>query len=215
MSKKREEKRSIDRERERSHGVCSVRTMVLADPDKAIFDKSGVTYKIYSLSNNTFFESGMNPEEIKPNDFVIKSENYGIPQARHRVILIGVRNDIQSKPRQLMQVPTVSVRNVIGNLPILRSGLTKQKDTKENWMKAIHNHIAELNSELNSRTQYNELSNFLSNLIPKVSTTSDRGDLRIENPQKQVWLNSALKNWYYDKRLNKILNHESAPNPSI
>jgi DNA (cytosine-5)-methyltransferase 1 len=34
--------------------------------------------------------------ELKPSDFIIHSEHYGVPQMRHRVILLGIREDIQN-----------------------------------------------------------------------------------------------------------------------
>ena len=32
----------------------------------------------------------------RPGDFVVKSEDYGIPQSRHRVIILGIREDLSS-----------------------------------------------------------------------------------------------------------------------
>jgi DNA (cytosine-5)-methyltransferase 1 len=29
-----------------------------------------------------------------PADFIVKAEEYGVPQARHRVIIVGVRKDV-------------------------------------------------------------------------------------------------------------------------
>lgn len=42
-------------------------------------------YTIYSL---------VVADPQKPSDYVVKAERYGIPQARHRVILLGIRNDM-------------------------------------------------------------------------------------------------------------------------
>lgn len=60
-------------------------------------------------------------------NYLIRSEEFGIPQARHRVILIGVREDIKQIPDILDKniYPKVSVKEVIGDLPKLRSGLSK------------------------------------------------------------------------------------------
>ena len=73
---------------------------------------------------------------FEPSDFVVRSEDYGIPQARHRLIILGVRGDIAAQPGLLRQVPSVSVREVIGDLPRLRSKLSSG-DTPEAWAAAL------------------------------------------------------------------------------
>jgi DNA (cytosine-5)-methyltransferase 1 len=61
-------------------------------------------YHIHSLIERRLFENG------NLEGSVIRSENYGIPQARHRVILLGIRDDIHGvTPRILVPRPTVSV----------------------------------------------------------------------------------------------------------
>lgn len=37
----------------------------------------------------------MNFEKINLQNFIVKAEDYGIPQARHRVILMGIRSDVK------------------------------------------------------------------------------------------------------------------------
>lgn len=57
--------------------------------------------------------------EVAPRDFVIRSEDYGIPQARHRVILLGVRSDIGSDslaPLTKVREPS-TVWHAIGGMP--------------------------------------------------------------------------------------------------
>jgi len=53
-------------------------------------------YKIYSLVINSQLPE--NPDYQNYSDFLIRAEEYGIPQARHRVILLGVREDIKKVP---------------------------------------------------------------------------------------------------------------------
>ena len=64
------------------------------------------------------------------NQVVILSEQYGIPQARHRVILLGIRNDLKKKPTSLKKhQDKINIEEVINDLPRLRSGLSKLEDT--------------------------------------------------------------------------------------
>src|SRR5437899_10262161 len=39
--------------------------------------------------------------QAQPRDFVLKAEDYGIPQARHRIIILGVRADLRWTPAPL------------------------------------------------------------------------------------------------------------------
>jgi DNA (cytosine-5)-methyltransferase 1 len=86
------------------------------------FEQAG--YRIHSLVKQR--QADTRPD---PHDFIICSENYGIPQERHRVIVLGVRKDIKKKPNTLQTQDKVTVERVIGDLPKLRSGLSKHQKT--------------------------------------------------------------------------------------
>ena len=69
---------------------------------------------------------------LVPEDYVIRAEDYGVPQRRHRVILLGVRQDHASaRSKVLSSAPAPSVRDVIGHLPHLRSRISPQRDDGE------------------------------------------------------------------------------------
>ncbi|MFA0026703.1 DNA cytosine methyltransferase, partial [Vibrio sp. 10N.261.49.A5] len=76
---------------------------------------------------------------LGPQDYVVKSEQFGIPQSRHRVILLGIREDIDTSNLSLLNEinSQVSVHDVIGDLPPLRSGLSKSENSNSNWIKTI------------------------------------------------------------------------------
>lgn len=97
----------------------------------------GVEYNIYSLVTDT------PTDKLLPNDFVIKSENYGIPQKRHRVILLGIRADLditQGEFSRLNTTEQVTVKQAIGGLPSLRSGVSPQSaDSESEWLRITEN----------------------------------------------------------------------------
>ena len=37
-------------------------------------------------------------KQLDPHDFIIRMEDYGLPQARHRVILLGIREAMYGVP---------------------------------------------------------------------------------------------------------------------
>jgi DNA (cytosine-5)-methyltransferase 1 len=90
---------------------------------------SGLRYRLYSLS-----QSGVMSLDANPKAFVVKAEEYGIPQARHRIFLVGIRSDIAIEPRILAKIDTpVTVRDVIGGLPCIRSGISRSEDSETLW----------------------------------------------------------------------------------
>lgn len=70
----------------------------------------------------------------EPSDYVVKVEEFGVPQRRHRVILVGIREDSSSRLECL--VPSQAretVREALRTLPRLRSGLSKESDSDRAW----------------------------------------------------------------------------------
>jgi DNA (cytosine-5)-methyltransferase 1 len=90
-------------------------------------------YRVYSLTDEIYFESGMDVKSLDMDRFVIRAEQYGIPQTRHRVILLGVRKDINVEPGMLVKQTGPNVEQMIMDLPKLRSGISREKDSSEKW----------------------------------------------------------------------------------
>jgi len=104
-----------------------------------------LNYRIYSLSTGTYFCSGMDISDINPKDFIIKTEEHGIPQARHRVILLGVRSDIEKTPRVLSRCDySPTVWDAISDLPRIRSTISKGGDSDKLWVDTVRNALSEL-----------------------------------------------------------------------
>ncbi|MDZ7694753.1 MAG: DNA cytosine methyltransferase [Balneolaceae bacterium] len=100
------------------------------------------------------------------SDYIIKSEKYGIPQARHRVIVLGIRKGIDFKPEILKKEREVFVEEVIKEMPAIRSSLSKKKDSTENWA----NEILKLKKEIKFEKITHDSSQFqFDNIIsPKI-----------------------------------------------
>lgn len=84
-------------------------------------------YHLFSLV--TASESGIFGGISQPQDFVIHSENYGVPQKRHRIIILGIRNDMDIVPEILTnQKKAVTVAEMLSGLPQLRSHFSARLD---------------------------------------------------------------------------------------
>lgn len=159
---------------------------------------------------------------LKDQDYLIKSENYGVPQKRHRVILLGIRKDVPYNPVYLIEKATVSLKSIINKLPAIRSGISKtfikysKKEVYKNEKpKRIYKTVD------NNATNWEQL--MFKNLelikewgeisiggLEKESFNFDRGiGSEFEAITKTIVKNHPLKKWYLDDRLNGISNHES------
>lgn len=72
--------------------------------------------------------------ELKATDFVVEAEKHGVPQRRHRVIIIGIRTDVAEKadvdnmPTPWLETkPAPSVATVIGGLPPFKGEQSNRK----------------------------------------------------------------------------------------
>jgi DNA (cytosine-5)-methyltransferase 1 len=100
----------------------------LRKPSKAVYgNRSGPTYKLFSLVNSTTNES------CEPEDFLVRAEKYGIPQARHRVLILGIREGIDITPKTLIPSGPINIAQAIGDLPKIRSCVSKEEDSLEFW----------------------------------------------------------------------------------
>ena len=91
----------------------------------------GLEYKIYPLADYSPARSLFDKDsESDPADYIVKSEEHRIPQARHRLILLGIRSDIAARPRSLRIYPDkVPMWAAISDLPRLRSKLSNGHDS--------------------------------------------------------------------------------------
>ncbi len=131
------------------------------------------------------------PEFLSPKDFVIRAEDYGVPQRRHRIILVGIRNDLRVGlfPRLTMQ-PIVSVQDVLAALPKLRSGISKRPDQLDDWLA-----IRERAQQIAIRTQNGRPPTRLSRGSHWVSMSS------------ALPLTTSLDNWLVDPTLDGVAQH--------
>ncbi|MFJ2367142.1 DNA cytosine methyltransferase [Pseudomonas sp. NPDC087697] len=189
----------------------------LSDPDSAlgIYDSGKTKYKIYSLSTDDFYQSGDDPLAIDSKNFVIRAEQYGIPQARHRVILLGVSEDFSFDPEtnHLTKAGRANIESVIGRLPPLRSTLTKLKDTQDTWCKEVLGHLDGLIHGLASSGRKDLLLETGLNITRSSFSGGGLSNGALRMRKDGVWNglteNFELDSWYQDPRLKVWLNHEA------
>ncbi|MGK0270604.1 MAG: DNA (cytosine-5)-methyltransferase 1 [Cocleimonas sp.] len=178
----------------------------LTAPDIALDDKkSGHKYRICSLVSDQVFKHGDDPHNIDPKKFVIKSEEYGIPQARHRVILVGIREDKIGQLKQLEKQPMVTVEQTIGKLPELRSKLSKGGDSPERWRESVVSQLTKLSQVTKNKDFAKELAFY----AQSITNNSSTGSLRVPKKVEGKTENPVLDKWLLDKKLKVWLNSET------
>lgn len=185
----------------------------LSNPGPLFPNSNSPTYKIYSLVQKPkgYDYSGA-PIYDKDQDFLIRTEKYGIPQKRHRVILLGIREDLGNISFDpIQQKQEVKLKDVINELPKLRSGIGRQltsgkiegkqyyekvNDNKNTWAETVDTYLKLIREVFpNEIIKFDELKD-LSTGKNYINGTINE----VDNP---------LKSWYFDKRIEGTLNHET------
>ncbi len=138
--------------------------------------------------------------------FVVRMENHGIPQTRHRVILLGVREDLY--PLRIGVLPNhtrVASADVIDGLPRLRSGLSRQDDNFDAWLEVL--------LKLFERAWYAKLASADGNLHAEFIRTRTRlRQPRSDRGAEFIHCEPACDyepTWFLDKRMGGICNHSA------
>ena len=190
----------------------------LKNPGRSFPGNNSPKYKICSfVTKPESIDENGNPIYNNDKDYLIKAENFGIPQNRHRVILLGIREDTDFSYEILEKKSKISLKSVIGDLPKIRSvigrrikvyeiediearGYEKIWDNNNIWQK----YLSEFKEEFLKFKQFRDLD------LPvfyedKIDHT---GSEFIQFPS---YLDEShpLYNWFYDLNLGGVMNHKS------
>ena len=137
------------------------------------------------------FVSDKQPDALEPKDFLIQSERYGIPQKRHRVILLGIRKDqvTETFAEVLTQQATVTVHEAIGQLPAIRSRISPRREDDQRTWRTLRDDALRLAGEKGG------------------SVPSDLGWSR--GGPLVACVESNFGEWLQDRRLQGVTQHEA------
>ena len=139
------------------------------------------------------------------SDFVVYMEKYGVPQARHRVIILGIRDDIRITPKILEVRNKVKANRVLDGLPIVRSGLSREEDSADAWRDCIKE-MAEFHwfDSLPSKCA-GKIHENMTVRLKEVRNNVDRGGEFIECDTDIDY----EQEWFLDSRLGGVCNHKT------
>jgi DNA (cytosine-5)-methyltransferase 1 len=94
-------------------------------------------YRLYALGQRQTALPWMEEDPQDGEEFLLKAEEFGIPQMRHRIFIVGVRTDIPGRPAPLPRLPSIASGEVLSDLPPLRSRLSREDDSLQGWRQAV------------------------------------------------------------------------------
>lgn len=184
----------------------------------SIFDR--IISDLRSPGNGSVYliRSFVVPGEIQdPSEFVIRSEEHGIPQKRHRVILFGIRSDIADavpdlfhSPNRfiLKKVPQITAGEVLDGLPALRSKLSSRlggmTDSLASWQIALNNGLGILEKKKSALpVQVIDRAKYA---VTKSWAHKSSGSFFIKS---NIPMKGALASWYLDPKIGGVTLHET------
>jgi DNA (cytosine-5)-methyltransferase 1 len=183
----------------------------LRRPDLACNCDSNLEYVLiaFSGSRQALFE----PE---PEDFIVQAESYGVPQARHRVIIGGIRRDVFEKSggaSKLTPSSPPSVSDVIQDLPRLRPALS-YRGLGRQWTYAFESDLMrEVITQLlsNANPAAARVASRMIKAAREIAAHPDPGtglDRQIV-PRSRFPRTQSLSKWYLDRPTSVLSNHEA------
>ncbi|MDE0280230.1 MAG: DNA cytosine methyltransferase [Gammaproteobacteria bacterium] len=171
-------------------------------------------YHLFSLTSP--FAGRSWGDGLSPKDFLVRAEEHGIPQTRHRVFVICIRCDIASTlPNDLLPTlypsnASASVHDIIGAMPMLRSRLSRDDDDTS-WQRVLNKaynlalrHMPVMPSDMEQKFRL-ALDRALGSTI---GTTLPFREAQGETSFPKT-CPSVLRDWIFDPNLTRLPNNET------
>ena len=171
-------------------------------------------YKLFALGAQAGARSW--GEGLVPRDFLVRAEDHGVPQSRHRVFVICVRTDLAVTlpdaclPRLEVDPKVVPVKDIIGGMPRLRSRLSRSDDS-DSWQRAVRAACDLVDAHRPAMSRAEE-KRFGKGLL-RARATADRRRLPWRKAKGRTALPGrcppALRDWLIDANLDLLPNNET------
>lgn len=227
----REYIRILDRLRPAAFVMENVKGMLSSsvdDGESRIFDKvledlrgerrGRQRYRLIALSPRTRRQSEFGGFEPRAPDFVVRAEDFGVPQARHRVIVVGLRADLAADLPETALADVLrkhslaaTVGHVLDGMPRLRSGLSRGEDSAAAWKEVVVEAMARV-AELETGLSDDQQLAFTLTAAKHLARFREQNELPGREATGTGIADSCpvdLRGWLVDPRLARLPNHAS------
>jgi DNA (cytosine-5)-methyltransferase 1 len=171
------------------------------------------SYRLYSLLADATGSMKV-AAPVDPKSFIVRTESFGVPQSRHRIIVLGVRSDITWSPpassiteAEMVGAQREVVRNVLDGLPRLRSGLSSD-DSNERWKEAILECLSTVAALSQTNNAFADISRRAKDLLKEFRKKDPELHRSISRqPRIGARTSAALRNWTLDPNLRVAPNN--------
>lgn len=164
-------------------------------------------YNLFALAKQT------EPSSVNPGDFLVSTERYGIPQARHRIIILGIRDDLDILPKTLSTIEERPIWHVLKGMPRIRSGLSRGfEDTNEAWKDALRRTLSAIGDGRRLNEAQKKVWQEIKTKLQALHAPRNKcGGLFLEGEKKAT--GKEIPRWVrdniMDRRIGGYCNHES------
>ena len=173
-------------------------------------------YRLLALAPAT--ESRSWKDGLEPKDYLVRAEEHGVPQRRHRVFVICIRADVAAAlperlfPKLKPREERVAVSDVVGEMPQLRSRLSRGDDGGA-WQSAVEDAFGLVGQHLpeTSQTKERKFRSALKLALKSASgeplpfrdlSTTEAAGVADSCPER-------LREWFCDENLKRLPNNET------
>ena len=171
-------------------------------------------YRLFALASRSGAQSSH--DGLMPEDFLVRAEEHGVPQTRHRVFVICVRRDVagalaeEHLPRLEPERDPVSVDDIIGAMPRLRSRLSRGDDPNS-WKDAVReaHDLIVANQPAMSNAEWVRFRRALARALTTANGSAPPSRDARGNTVLRSGCPLVLRDWTFDERLRTLPNNET------
>lgn len=153
---------------------------------------------------------------VRPKDFIVRAEDHGVPQARHRVIIVGIRRDVArllpktAYPKLAPVADGTSVSEVLSAMPSLRSGLSRA-DSLPGWVDAVRSGLRQIKSSIRKMPEDDatRIKAELKAVEASLGSIVERGKGVVGGAELPNTCPPVLAQWLRDRNVQKLPQHET------
>lgn len=184
-------------------GGVKVIDLIMDDLSALRCSRTKRKYELYSLT-----ESGLRPFT---GSFLVNSRNFGVPQSRERVFIIGIRSDLANTHRTTQHSAPFDSPDcgiALRGLPEIRSELSNRGDWKgEAWVEAIEKQTSKITKNLDCDLR--DIARWIQEKNPAVNAGS-LPSFSFERPiYRESGKDEKLHLWVKKRDEGPLFNHSS------